>query len=370
MIACQALINLEAFAHNIKCAKSIAPHSSILAMLKANAYGHGALTLSPTFSLMDYIGVARIEEAIELHEAGIKRPIVIMSGFHDAKELEVIAGLNLQTVIHHERQLQLLENTIINTPLNVWLKIDSGMHRLGLSVDEANHAFQRLSKLNTVKQITVMTHLTAADELDANTTAIQLDRFYQHVGHLQKTAPFSIGNSAAILERTTTHVDIIRPGLMLYGISPIKHKMACDYNLQPVMTLQAAIIDIKSIEKGESVGYGATWQAKKKTHIAIAAIGYGDGYPQSAPNGTPVLVNQQEASLAGRVSMDMISIDITGCENVTIGDPVTLWGKGLAIEKVAKYMAISPYSLVAGINKRVKRMAIGEKINTKKNTLF
>lgn len=358
MFSCQALINLNAFKHNIQTAKRIAPKAKLLGMLKANAYGHGIKPLAPMFDMLDYIGVARMDEANAMLALTPTPPLVVMSGFQTLADLTFLGEHAIETVVHHHTQLELLTHATLLRPINVWLKVDTGMHRLGIAPSAVTSYLTALEASPNVGQITLLTHLAQANEPGHPKTSRQLKRFLHAHQHLPHSFSDSIGNSAALLTDQNTHADIVRPGLMLYGISPIFGKTAADFNLKPVMTLTASVIDIKTVSKGESIGYGGRWQAKTDTRIAVVAIGYGDGYPHHTPCHTPVLVNQQPAEVIGQVSMDMITVDISRCDSVMIGDPVTLWGEGLPIEHVAEAMGVSPYALVAGISNRVKRMVI------------
>jgi len=338
-----AYINLSALQHNFNIVKQHAPDSQVLAMVKSRAYGHGLLEVANALPEVDALGVARLEEGLVLRQGGIKKPIVVMSGFVDEKELPVFAKNNLIPVIHSDSQLETLNGFKPESPL--WLKIDTGMHRLGLPIETAKAAYP------IIKPTVVLTHLAKADEGDTSFTENQLLQFEQAIENMN--TEFSIANSAAILSHPKTHSDWVRPGLMLYGVSPFSDKTYKDFNLKPVMTLKAKVIAVKEAKKDAQIGYGGIYTCPKDMKIAIVAIGYGDGYPRHVKNGTPILINGKRCELVGRVSMDLISIDITNAPNTKAGDEVILWGEGLPVEEVAQYADTIPYQLLCDVSSRV-----------------
>ena len=247
-------------------------------------------------------------------------------------------------------------------PLTVWLKLDTGMHRLGFSREGFHAAYERLMQCPKVnKPIHLMTHLACADEPDSNKTQEQIRLFNEACTHIQE-GERSLANSAGILAWPQSHADWVRPGIMLYGVSPFEGKTGQENQLQPVMTLYSEIISIHHYEKGDTIGYGATYQCEKNMTVAAVAIGYGDGYPRHAPSGTPVLVNGQHCKLVGRVSMDMITIDVTACAEVNIGDPVVLWGEGLPVENIAQHAGTIGYELLCRVTPRVELRYSGDSI--------
>lgn len=347
-----AQINLAALQHNLRRVRELAPSSQVLAVLKANAYGHGLVRVAQALTDADAFAVARIDEALALRAAGIVKPIVLLEGFYEAAELPVLLANNLQTVVHNELQLAALEQTPLDGQLKVWLKIDTGMHRLGIDVAEFDTFYRRLWQCSAVLPgIRLMSHFCCADQADTTTTSEQLDLFEKTT--LGKAEQRSLANSAAILAWPQTHAEWIRPGLILHGISPFMDKIGQEHALLPVMRLSSRLIATRKIIKGERVGYGGHWQAKQDTTIGVIAIGYGDGYPRHAANGTPVWLNGREVVLAGRVSMDMITVDLGPDAKDLPGDEAVMWGEELAIERVATAAGTIPYELLCNITPRV-----------------
>lgn len=353
MRAARVEINLAALQHNLSCIKQFAPHSHILAMVKANAYGHGLATVAGALAEADAFGVACIEEAICLREAGIQQRIVLMEGFFSADELDMICALNLDVVIHHLTQLEILEQCPRSKAMRVWLKIDTGMHRLGFAPADAVQIWQRLQRCTAVAAIEcVMTHFAEADNIEKNTTQQQFRRFAEAVGQIPVKR--SLANSAGILAWPETHGEWVRPGILLYGVSPFANMVGIDHGLQPAMTVISELIAVKQLAKGEAIGYGGSWICPEDMPIGVVAIGYGDGYPRSAQKGTPVLVNNVTVPLVGRVSMDMLTVDLRRYPNAKVGDKVILWGEGLPIEEVAQNAQTIAYELLCGIAQRLK----------------
>lgn len=349
--AAEALIDLSALAHNLARARQAAPGSRTMAVVKANGYGHGVERAAGALRAADAFAVACLDEAQQLREAGFAHPVNVLEGFYDAEELAQFGRHHIDATIHHPEQIAMLERIRLDHPLRVWLKIDTGMHRLGVAPEIAIACWERLRACRSVGGIGLMTHLANADDRSDPTTERQLKVFAGAVGRLQGER--SIVNSAGILGWPAAVSDWIRPGIMLYGASPFAATQASDEGLRPVMTLRTRVIALRTVKAGEAVGYGGTWRSKQDCRIAVAAIGYGDGYPRHAPNGTPVLVNGQRAALAGRVSMDMITVDLTEVGDVGIGDPVVLWGEGLAAEEIARVAGTIPYELFCQVTQRV-----------------
>lgn len=340
-------INLDALRHNLACVGALAPGRRILAMLKANAYGHGMTRVARALSEADAFGVASLEEGMALRESGVARPIVLVEGVFSSDELALAVKYQCELVVHHLFQLEMLEKARLQSKVPIWLKINTGMNRLGTPLSEVPQVYQRLMAAAQVKKpICLMTHFAEADRIASNVTRSQIAMFYQAVENL--IGPRSLANSAAIMawpEALGGTGDWVRPGLMLYGASPFVGKTGEGLGLRPVMTLCSRIIAINTVAKGERVGYGGTWTAPADRRVAVVAAGYGDGYPQFAKNNTPVLVNDSVCPLVGRVSMDMLTVDVTQQPQAKIGDPVTLWGEGLPVEHVAAESTSSPYEV-------------------------
>jgi len=347
------IIDKQALQHNLQRVRELAPKSKIMAIIKADAYGHGLIRVAETLNDADAFGVACLEEAEQLRAASIKNPIVLLEGPHEANDLSRIVELQLDIVIHNESQLQILEQANLDEPLQVWLKIDTGMHRLGFSVDKVNDVLERLLNCSNVKAAPkLMTHFAVANDKNNPLTQQQLELFNQ----LSKDSKFekTISNSAAIINFPETHVDWIRPGLMLYGVSPMKEGRADEHGLKPVMTLESELISIQYLSKNDTVGYGATWKCPEDMPVGVIAAGYGDGFPRHAKSGTPILVNDVRCSLIGRASMDMLTVDLRNQPEARIGDRVVLWGESLPIEEIAQYAETIPYELMCGVHKRLE----------------
>ena len=346
-------IDTGALKHNLEVIRRLAPNSRVMAVIKANAYGHGLITAARALDSADAFAVARIGEGLALREAGIRTRIVLLEGVFDREQLDAAATADLEVVVHSPEQVQLLRVAPAGVRVSVWLKLDSGMNRLGFKGDAFQAAFAALSDLPALRgSVNLCTHLACADTPELPTTAEQLMVFAAATRSLAGAR--CVENSAAILNFPDAQADWIRPGLLLYGISPTHGAAGVDHGLRPVMTLCSRLIAVKDLAKGEQVGYGGAWTATRPTRLAIASVGYGDGYPRSAASGTPILVNGERAGLAGRVSMDMVAIDVTEVQHpVNVGDPVVLWGDGLPVEEIALWADTVPYTLVCGISQRV-----------------
>lgn len=348
----QALIDLCAFRQNYQLAQRLAAPARAWAVIKANGYGHGAVALAQALPDADGFAVACLEEALELREAGIAQPVLLLGGFFCRSELREIARLQLDTVIHSLQQLALLEAASLSTALRVWLKLDTGMHRLGLDEHQLHQAVAQLQ--GTRHRVHLMTHFACADDLSCTATGSQLQRFQAMTAQLEW--PASLANSAALIAWPETRADWVRPGIMLYGSSPFPGGHAIETELQPVMTLSSRLVAIREIARGEAVGYGQTWRAGRPSRIGTVAIGYGDGYPRHALSGTPVLINGRRAPLVGRVSMDSIGVDLTDMPESRVGDEVILWGRGLDINEIARAAGTISYELLTGVSGRVPRL--------------
>ena len=352
MKSATAQINSSALRHNLSVVKRYAPGCKIIAVVKANAYGHGLLPVARTLTDADAYAVARIEEALMLRSCAVVKPILLLEGFFCADDLPIIAANNLQTAVHTWEQLEALEQADLPAPIVGWLKCDTGMHRLGVRADEMPAFIERLSRCkNIVQPFNIMTHFSRSDEVDNPTTREQIDLFNLLTQHLD--GPRAMANSAAILGWPDSHTDWVRPGIILYGVSPFTHQVAADFDLKQVMTLKTQLIAVRHHKAGEPVGYGAHWIADRDTRLGVIAIGYGDGYPRMAPNGTPVLINGRIVPLVGRISMDMATVDLGPEAMDTVGDDVVLWGEGLPVERVAQEIGTIPYELITKLTSRV-----------------
>jgi len=345
----QALIDLSALKHNLGVARGHAPQSRSMAVIKANGYGHGMLRVAHALETADGFAVLNVGEAVALRDAGFNQTILLLEGFFSVDELPALAEYRLASVIHCPEQIEMLEMAGLPVKLDVFLKLNSGMNRLGFRPEAFGAALQRLQTSRAVGRITLMTHFACADE--AQGIAAQLACFDSLATGLD--APRSLANSAAILRYPAAHGDWVRPGIMLYGSSPFADASAVSLDLKPVMTLTSAIIGVQVLQAGEAVGYGATYRAEQPTRVGIVACGYADGYPRHAPTGTPVLVNGQRCRTLGRVSMDMLCVDLTDVSGAGIGSPVTLWGKGLPVEEVAAAAGTISYELLCALAPRV-----------------
>jgi alanine racemase len=350
--AARATVDAAALKHNLRTVRRLAPRARVMAVIKANAYGHGLVGTARALREADAFAVARIEEAMALREAGLDNAIVLLEGVFDAAHLPLSASLGLELVVHSPEQLAMLEAAQLPNPIRAWLKLDTGMNRLGFPPEAARVAALRLEECAAVApEPRVMTHLSCADERDAGVTDRQLARFDAALGDLRGER--SVANSAAMIWRRDTHADWVRPGLMLYGVSPFAERNGADHDLRPVMELRSTVIALRTVRRGEHVGYGGLWTAREESRIAIAAIGYGDGYPRRLGSGAPVLVRGRRAPLAGRISMDMIAVDVTLVPEARVGDEVTLWGEGLPVEELARIAETIPYELLCGVTQRV-----------------
>ncbi|RUO23036.1 alanine racemase [Aliidiomarina minuta] len=347
-----AAIDLKALQHNLRLLREKAGHRQLLAILKANAYGHGLTRIAAELQQADAIGVARVDEALALRQEGIVKPIVLLEGFFEPSQLAVLAASQIQTVIHTEHQLVQLERAELNTPLKVWLKVDTGMHRIGVEPEETVAFYRRLQASDNVDGDPIlMTHFASADTPEVEQNQQQLAVFNSLQDSLQ--ARLSISNSAAFLADLAPQDNWVRPGLVLYGVSPFADRRGQQLGLKPVMTLQASIISTREIDQGESVGYGAAWTARHKTRIGILAIGYGDGYPRNAPEGTPVWIEGRCYPLVGRVSMDMLAVDLGLDSDIEIGATGVLWGPQLPVEEVAEHVGTISHELLCNVARRV-----------------
>jgi alanine racemase len=357
----QITINLGALRNNLQQVRLMAPNSYILAMVKSNAYGHGLERIALALKGVDAFGVASSEEGFLLRNAGIKRPIFLMEGLFNASELEPAIKQDFTLIVHAEHQVAMLESIFeAAKPLAVWLKIDTGMHRLGFTPEEARGMYQRLKNCSVVKSIGLMTHFASAGSVDPASTLQQLELFNSVTEGLE--GPRSLSNSAGIIAWPSAHGEWVRPGIMMYGASPLSGHRGVEHSLEPVMTLSSQLIAIHDLKKDEKVGYGGTWTCPEDMRVGIVAIGYGDGYPHHVQSGAPVLVNGRPCPLVGQVAMDMLTVDLRTQPQAGIGDPVLLWGPGLPVEVVAEYSETTAYELLTRITQRVRVVIQSEEI--------
>jgi len=347
-----ATIHLGALRRNLARVRGRAGEAKVMAVVKADGYGHGLERVARALDSADAFGVASPGDGLRLRAAGITKRIVVLSGPDEATDLAEFRRLELDAVIHHESQLAWLEADADPRPLRVWLKIDTGMHRLGFAPARARDAHARLrASANIDRDIVLMTHFAASDEFDNALTTRQIETFDAATRDLP--GPHSLANSAGVLGWPNAQGDWVRAGGLLYGLSVIEGKTGADLGFEPAMTLSAKLIAVNRVGKGERIGYAATWECPEDMRVGVAAIGYGDGYPRSAPSGTPVLVDGVRAALAGRVSMDLLAIDLRNVPAAKVGDRVTLWGPQLPVEIVAEKAGTISYDLTCGMTKRV-----------------
>lgn len=348
-------INATALLHNVERVRQCAPGKKIIAMVKANAYGCGLSSVIPVLEgHVDAFGVACLEEALAIRALGSRADCVLFQGVFSAEELQYVASQRLQCVIHETQQLQWLLSTPLNSKIKIWVKINTGMQRLGFSPDELTDIMSALLECPWVDgEIGLMTHLACADEPGKVSNQQQLQSF-NNLSLPNTKITRSIANSAAILALPETHADVVRPGIMLYGISPFAKQTGMELGLIPVMRLMSAVSAIHVYPPNAPIGYGSTWQSDKPARIGVVAIGYGDGYPRHISPDTPTWVKGGFAPIVGRVSMDMLTIDLTDCPEVKIGDEVELWGTHVPVEVIAKSAGTIAYELICQTSSRVR----------------
>jgi alanine racemase len=351
-----AHIRLDAFRHNYRLAKEV--HGGrALAVVKANAYGHGAVLCALALgNEADGFAVASIEEALVLRETGIAAPILLLEGFFEVAELPEIVAKNLWIVVHHKWQIEALLATRLHSPLTVWLKMDSGMHRVGIAPEDFRAAFEQLRNSQNIAQIVVMSHFASADDPASAHPRQQIETFRTATAGLN--APLSLSNSAGVLGWPNAHADWARPGIMLYGVDPLIEQAGNigqprGRRLRAVMQFESSIISVRDIPAGEPVGYGCTFVAEKPTRVGVVACGYADGYPRIAATGTPVAVDGRLTRLIGRVSMDMLTVDLTDLPQAALGSRVELWGDHVSVSDVANRAGTIAYELLCNV-KRVR----------------
>lgn len=349
-----ATIDLAAIRHNYAVAKRCAPGRQAFAVVKANAYGHGVgEVVTALFGQADGFAVACLEEAVKVRALHAEARILLLEGCFEAAEYQLAAQLGLDLVLQGEQQAAEFLAAKLSRPLSIWLKLDSGMHRLGFNGLALRAWHARLRGAAAVAELNLLSHFACADERGHEMTEQQLEAFLEVLD--LDFAQRSLANSAAILTIAAAHMDWLRPGIMLYGATPFAELGAAELGLVPAMTLTAQLIACRDVAVGESVGYGCSWRAERPSRIGTVSCGYADGYPRHAPSGTPVLVRGQRVALAGRVSMDMLTVDLTALPAARIGDEVQLWGAQLPVDEVARAAGTIGYELLSKITQRVPR---------------
>lgn len=349
-----AILSTENLLHNLQVVQDRVKPAKVIAMVKANAYGHGLRSVAARLDKqVAMLGVASIDEALALRKSGVKCTILLAEGVFEASELIVAATEKFQVVFHHAAQLEWLYKSHCPLPLQAWIKVNTGMGRLGFSLEDAKSAYAQLCASPMIaKPVRVMSHFACADEPEHPLNAEQIKGFQTLIQDLE--TEYSFCNSAALFAFNDCYYDYVRPGIALYGISPLQGVSAQSLNLKPVMTLQSSLISVQTMPQGAFIGYGARYQCPEPMPVGVVAFGYGDGYPISARDGTPLLVNGIECPLIGRVSMDMLMVDLRACPTAKVGDPVILWGQGLPIERVVEHTSNITWDLLTGVQHRVK----------------
>jgi alanine racemase len=352
----QAVIDLSALEHNFNLARRFAGNSRLMCVIKANAYGHGMLQVADRLHRADGFAVASVDEALALRRHGVEKPVTVFQGFRDEQHLRVCAGETFWPVVHHENQLRLLSSFTAATPLTVWLKISTGMNRLGFAPVEARSLWDCLKSLPAVREIKLMTHMARADEGAQDRgqddfTGRQLEVFEACTAGLQ--AERSMANSATLVGWPKARAEWVRPGIMLYGASPFLPGGGPELDLKPVMKLTSRVIAVNAHKQGDPVGYGGDWVCPRDMKVAVVAIGYGDGYPRGIGADTPVLIQGRRAGIVGRVSMDLLTVDLKEID-AGVGDEAVLWGPGLPVDEIARQANTIAYELLCNVSNRVQ----------------
>lgn len=345
----QATISASALRHNYRAAKLAAPRSKVMAVVKANAYGHGLERVAGALPEADGFAIVEVDWALGLKERYPDKPVLLLEGFFDAVDLRLASAAGLACAVHNEEQLRMLELERPHRALDAYLKINTGMNRLGFPPSAASAALERLRRSGATRSITLMTHFATSEAPDGIYEAMR--RFEEATKGLD--LPRSLANTGAIFAHPASHADVVRLGIGLYGATPFADRPASTLGLRPVMTLSSRLIAVQELQPGDAVGYGGHFRAERPMRLGVVACGYADGYPRHAPSGTPILVDGGRTQLAGRVSMDMITVDLTPVPTAAIGSPVVLWGDGMAVDEVAMASATVGYELLCGVSKRV-----------------
>lgn len=349
-----AYLSTENLLHNLSVIKNQAKPAKVIAMVKANGYGHGIRSVGLRLDgQVDMMGVASIDEALTLRKVGVKSPLMLNQGVYEANELKIASAERFHVVFNNPSQLEWLDKTEPTAPLKSWIKVNTGLSRLGFNPQEAEGAYNQLqAHRHTEKPIRIMSHFSCADQANHPLNQQQISSFKAFIK--DKPSEYSLCNSAAIWGFSDCHFNYVRPGIMLYGVSPFKEISATALGLKPVMTVKSTLISVQKHPKGASIGYGARYTLPEDMPVGIVTFGYGDGYPLTAQDGTPLLIHQTECPLIGRVSMDMMAVDLRPCPHAQVGDSVTLWGEGLPVERLAENSAAIAWNILASVQNRVK----------------
>ncbi|QDC80235.1 alanine racemase [Candidatus Methylopumilus universalis] len=342
----KVFVDQTSLRHNFAIVKQLAPKSKIMSVVKANGYGHGLINVAQGLSESDGFAVLNLNEAIDLREHGFEQDILLLEGAFESYEISIAAKMRFNLVVHNLHQLQMIEKLKLNHPIDIHFKINTGMNRLGFNPKEAKDILKFMKKTSYFKSITLMTHFATADE--PRGVDWQFDVFNDIANDFDFSR--SVANSASIINFKNTHLDWVRPGIMLYGASPIAGRKSSALNLKPAMYLKSKIIALQNLSKDDSVGYGETFKAKNDMRIAVVACGYADGYPRHAPSGTPVYVEGKKTSTVGRVSMDMLYIDVTDIPHASISSDVELWGENIPVDDVAEKAGTVGYELLCAMS--------------------
>jgi len=353
----RATLQLDALRHNLGVVRAASPDSRVMAVVKANAYGHGLERVVGALAGADAFAVATLGEARRVRTIDADRPVLLLEGITTGEELAVVRDLRLDLVVHAAFQLDLFEDRAPGDAMRCWLKVNTGMNRLGFPPGDAAAALQRLRATAAVSEVVLMSHFANADEPDDPATPCQIERFETLCRELSTpdgpSFQRSLANSAGAFAWPASRLDWLRAGLALYGESPFADRSAADLGLRPCMSLRSTLIAVNDCAAGDAVGYGGDYRCPESMAIGIVAIGYGDGYPRHAPSGTPVLVRGVRCPLVGRVSMDMLAVDLRPVPEAAIGDDVLLWGEGLPVAEIARAAGTIPYELTCGVSSRV-----------------
>jgi alanine racemase len=349
-----ALLSTENLQHNVAVIRERVGSAKIIAMIKANAYGHGIRSVALRLAgSVDFFGVASLEEAFILEDCGIKTPIILMQGLFSKEDFFLAIKKSFHIVVHQQKHLEWLGNITHKDAINLWLKVDTGLGRLGFSMVEAEKAYRVLSEHSAVqKPLPILSHMACADHKEHPLNALQIAAFQDYIA--DKEGAFSLANSGTIFHFPECSYDYVRPGLALYGASPCRNDSVELLGLKPVMTVQSVVMAIYAFHKGESIGYGARFTCLEDMRVAIVAFGYGDGYPAQARDGAPTMIRGQECPLVGAVSMDMMAVDLKNAPTAEVGDPVILWGEALPVERLLPYTNNSAWNILTGVQNRVK----------------
>ncbi|MCA1780358.1 MAG: alanine racemase [Xanthomonadaceae bacterium] len=351
-----ARIDPDAVAHNLEIVRRHAPDSRVMAVVKADAYGHRLDLVLPALREADMLAVATIDEARAIRRLGNRQAVLLLEGVLDPSDLAIVESLGLELTLHHPDQVAMVERYGRTPAPRLWLKVDSGMHRLGVEPHRAAELHERLRALPGAPQVNLVSHFASAEDADDGLVQRQIARFDKAVQGLD--GEHCLANSAAILNHPAARRDWVRAGILLYGISPLVGRTGAELGLEPAMTLEAELMAVNRVPAGDSIGYGARFTAERELRVGVVSIGYGDGYPRSVVDGTPVRVGDCVCRVVGRVSMDMVTIDLAGCPEACTGESVVLWGRGLPVETVAECADTIPYELVCRLTRRVRYRAL------------